>query len=194
MAKELLKKLEQDIIKKRDFALVKSAAAGNKASFAKLMSLYKTRVFYFGKSFFHNEADSEDFVQDVFLKVFMNLDSFKGNSQFSTWLMKIAWTTAVNSVKRRKEYLPIADETAILDTDATPEERQIQCLTQEAIRQAVSELPEKYAVCIEMYFSYDIPYQEISEITEIPVNTIKSHIFRAKKLLKEKLEDFYGKQ
>ena len=45
-----------------------------------------------------------------------------------------------------------------------------------------------------MYFSYDIPYQEISEITEIPVNTIKSHIFRAKKLLKEKLEDFYGKQ
>ena len=108
--------------------------------------------------------------------------------------MKIAWTTAVNSVKRRKEYLPIADETAILDTDATPEERQILCLTQEAIRQAVSELPEKYAVCIEMYFSYDIPYQEISEITEIPVNTIKSHIFRAKKLLKEKLEDFYGKQ
>ena len=194
MAKELLKKLEKDIIKKRDFALVKSAVAGNKTSFAKLMSLYKTRVFYFGKSFFHNEADSEDSVQDVFLKVFMNLDSFKGNSQFSTWLMKIAWTTAVNSVKRRKEYLPIADETAILDTDATPEERQIQCLTQEAIRQAVSELPEKYAVCIEMYFSYDIPYQEISEITEIPVNTIKSHIFRAKKLLKEKLEDFYGKQ
>lgn len=194
MAKELLKKLEKDIIKKRDFALVKSAVAGNKTSFAKLMSLYKTRVFYFGKSFFHNEVDSEDFVQDVFLKVFMNLDSFKGNSQFSTWLMKIAWTTAVNSVKRRKEYLPIADETAILDTDATPEERQIQCLTQEAIRQAVSELPEKYAVCIEMYFSYDIPYQEISEITEIPVNTIKSHIFRAKKLLKEKLEDFYGKQ
>ena len=133
MAKELLKKLEKDIIKKRDFALVKSAVAGNKTSFAKLMSLYKTRVFYFGKSFFHNEADSEDFVQDVFLKVFMNLDSFKGNSQLSTWLMKLAWTTAVNSVKRRKEYLPIADETAILDTDATPEERQIQCLTQEAI-------------------------------------------------------------
>ena len=102
MAKELLKKLEKDIIKKRDFALVKSAVAGNKTSFAKLMSLYKTRVFYFGKSFFHNEADSEDFVQDVFLKVFMNLDSFKGNSQFSTWLMKIAWTTAFRSQNHTK--------------------------------------------------------------------------------------------
>lgn len=187
MANELLKKRELDNIKKRDFSLIKSARAGNKASFARLMSLYKTRVFYFGKSFFHNDADSEDFVQDVFLKVFMHLDSFKGISQFSTWLMRIAWTTAVNSVNRRKEYLPLADETAILDNDSTPEEKQIRKLTGEAIRQAIAELPEKYAVCIEMYFFYDIPYQEISEITDFPVNTIKSHIFRAKKILREKL-------
>lgn len=187
MSIELLKKRERDIIKKRDSALVQSALSGNTSSFARLMSLYKTRIFYLGKSFFHNDADSEDFVQDVFLKVFMHLDSFKGISQFSTWLMRIAWTTAVNAVNRRKEYLPIADETAILDNDSTPEEQQIKKLTGEAVRQAIAELPEKYAVCIEMYFFYDIPYQEISEITEFPVNTIKSHIFRAKKILREKL-------
>lgn len=187
MSIELLKKRERDIIKKRDSALVQSALSGNTSSFARLMSLYKTRIFYFGKSFFHNDADSEDFVQDVFLKVFMHLDSFKGISQFSTWLMRIAWTTAVNAVNRRKEYLPIADETALLDNDSTPEEKQIKKLTGEAVRQAITELPEKYAVCIEMYFFYDIPYQEISEITEFPVNTIKSHIFRAKKILREKL-------
>lgn len=187
MSIELLKKRERDIIKKRDSALVQSALSGNTSSFARLMSLYKTRIFYFGKSFFHNDADSEDFVQDVFLKVFMHLDSFKGISQFSTWLMRIAWTTAVNAVNRRKEYLPIADETALLDNDSTPEEQQIKKLAGEAVRQAIAELPEKYAVCIEMYFFYDIPYQEISEITEFPVNTIKSHIFRAKKILREKL-------
>ena len=187
MSIELLKKRERDIIKKRDSALVQSALSGNTSSFARLMSLYKTRIFYFGKSFFHNDADSEDFVQDVFLKVLMHLDSFKGISQFSTWLMRIAWTTAVNAVNRRKEYLPIADETALLDNDSTPEEQQIKKLTGEAVRQAIAELPEKYAVCIEMYFFYDIPYQEISEITEFPVNTIKSHIFRAKKILREKL-------
>lgn len=188
MADTPLKKYEPDIIKKRDFSLIQSIRAGNTAAFARLMSLYKTRIFYFGKSFFHNDADSEDFVQDVFLKVFMHLDSFKGNSQFSTWLMRIAWTTAVNSVTRRKEYLPLADETALFDNDATPEEKQIRKLTGEAVRQAIAELPEKYTVCIELYFFYDIPYQEISEITEFPVNTIKSHIFRAKKILREKLD------
>ncbi|MCR5402032.1 MAG: sigma-70 family RNA polymerase sigma factor, partial [Treponema sp.] len=98
---------------------------GNSDAFAQLMSLYKQRVFIFGKSFFHNDTDTEDFVQDVFIKVYTHLKSFKGKSQFSTWLMKIAYTTVLTSVQRKKEYLPIADEENIVDFDMTPEEMQI---------------------------------------------------------------------
>ncbi|MDE5899219.1 MAG: RNA polymerase sigma factor [Treponemataceae bacterium] len=193
MAGELFRKLEHDFLKRRDNALVKSVLAGNKAAFARLMGFYKQRVFQFGRSFFHNDADSDDFVQDVFIKVYLHLASFEGRSLFSTWLMRIAYTTAVNAASRRKEYLPIADESALPSGGSSPEEEEIRRITQEAIRAAVRTLPEKYAVCIEMYFYYDIPYMEISEITGIPVNTIKSHIFRAKKLLKERLEEVYEK-
>lgn len=190
----MLEKLEREHIKRRDLNLIKQTLAGNRDAFAKLMTYYKVRVFNFGKSFFHNESDSEDFVQDVFIKVFTHLESFKGNSMFSTWLMKIAYTTAINSVNRKKDTTSIEDDSIIPDhSGSTPEDTQIRLLTQQAIREAVAELPEKYATCVEMYFYYDIPYQEISEITDFPVNTIKSHIFRAKKLLKDKLEDFYGK-
>lgn len=190
----MLEQLEREHIKRRDLNLIRQSVAGNKDAFAKLMTLYKVRIFNFGKTFFHNDADSEDFVQDVFMKVFTHLDTFQGNSMFSTWLMKIAYTTAINSVNRKKETSTIADETIIPDNAGiTPEEMQIRKITKIAIQEAISELPEKYATCVEMYFYYDIPYQEISEITEFPVNTIKSHIFRAKKLLKNKLEDFYGK-
>ena len=73
------------------------------------------------------------------------------------------------------------------DYDLTPEENQIQKATFEAVHSAIQELPERFAICLDMYFFYGIPYQDISEITEIPVNTIKSHIFRAKQLLREKL-------
>lgn len=190
----MLEQLERERKKRRDLNLIRQTLSGNKDAFAKLMTFYKEKIFIFGKSFFHNDSDSEDFVQDVFIKVYTHLDSFLGNSMFSTWLMKIAYTTAINSVNRKKETLPIDDETLIKDSsNITPEEIQIRKITQTAIREAISELPEKYAVCIEMYFYYDIPYQQISEITEFPVNTIKSNIFRAKKLLKEKLEDYYGK-
>ena len=67
-------------VKKRDLYLIKSTLKGNNDSFAKLMTYYKQRVLIFGKSFFHNETDADDFVQDVFIKVFLNLKSFKGNS------------------------------------------------------------------------------------------------------------------
>ena len=184
---------KNDRIKIRDFSLVRAARMGNSDAFALLMSLYKQRVFIFGKSFFHNDTDTEDFVQDVFIKVYTHLKSFQGKSQFSTWLMKIAYTTVITSVQRKKEYLPISDEENIVDFSITPEEMQIRKLTQEAIREAIKELPEKYIVSIELYFFYSISYQEISEITDIPLNTVKSNIFRAKKILKNKLEDFYEK-
>lgn len=188
MANDLVTTIEHSIISKRDLQLVKSTLNGNKASFARLMSLYKKRIYALGMSFFKNETDTEDFLQDVFISVYIHLESFKGNSMFSTWLIRIAYNTALNSIKRRKEYLPISDEAIIESTERTPEENEIRRVTKLAVREAMNELPAKYAVCLDMYFSYDMPYQEISDITELPLNTIKSHIFRAKKILKNKLE------
>ena len=170
-------------VKLRDFALIKKILKGDKDSFAKLMTHYKNRIFVFGKSFFHNDEDANDFVQDV-----LNLQSFKWKASFSTWLMRIAYTTAINSVTRKKEYLSLAEDFDIPSIELTPEEAELQKLTKQAVNEAVKSLPEKYAIVIDMYFFYDIPYLQISDITKLPVNTIKSHIFRAKKILKEKLE------
>ncbi|MCR5494666.1 MAG: sigma-70 family RNA polymerase sigma factor [Treponema sp.] len=194
MTKNFLYHLEHERIKFRDYSLVKQALAGNEKAFEHLICLYKKKVFILGKSFFHNDSDAEDFVQDVFIKVYTKLSSFKGEAMFSTWLMRIAYTSAVTSYKKQAEYQAIDDDSIIPDSKIkTPEELQILKITKEAVREAIKELPPKYAVCIEMYFSYNISYQEISEITDFPVNTIKSHVFRAKKILKTKLEALYEK-
>lgn len=178
---------QQEAAYKRDAELVKQTLSGDSHAFASLMSFYKTRISRLGMSFFRNESDTEDFVQDVFLKVFTKLSQFRGDSLFSTWITRIAYNTAVNSVKRKNDYLSIADETLLPDNSNSPEENQIAKITKEAIRTALKELPEKYAICLDLYFFYDSSYIQISEITEYPVNTIKSHIFRAKKILRDKL-------
>lgn len=182
---------EHLLAEKRDQLLVKETLAGESRSFARLMEQYKKRLTALGMSFFKNTTDTDDFVQEVFIKVYRNLSKFKGDSAFSTWLTRVAYNTAVNAVNRRKEYAPLADEEGIVDSNLTPEEKEIRRLTMEAVHEAVAELPEKYAVCLELYFFYDIPYDEISVITAYPVNTIKSHIFRAKSILREKLRGFY---
>src|SRR5574344_457926 len=190
MKNDIVHEVEQYFTQKRDNDLVKETLEGKESSFAKLMSLYKKRVEAIGMGFFRNLTDTEDFVQDVFLKAYKNLASFRGESLFSTWLTRIAYTTAINMKNRRKEYEPITDETLIPAPGETPEESEIRRITVEAVHEAVKELPERYAECLDLYFFYDTAYEEISVITGLPVNTIKSHIFRAKKILRTKLKDY----
>lgn len=172
---------------KRDSELVKSVLAGDSKAFARLMSLYKNRVVAIGMGFFKNTSDTEDFVQEVFIKAYTKLNTFRGEALFSTWLTRIAYNIAFNSINRRDEYALLSEQTLLEDPSDTPEEAQIRKITCESIREAVKELPEQYGVCLDMYFFYDIPHAEISEITGFPINTIKSHIFRAKKILRDKL-------
>ena len=139
--------------------------------------------------FFKNQTDCDDFVQEVFMKIFANIKNFRGESKFSTWIMSIGYNTAINSVKRRKEYTSLPDNAEIADPAAGPEETQLRAITASVIKDSLKELPERFAMCLDMYFYYDMSYNEISDITGLPVNTIKSHIFRAKKMLKERLEN-----
>ena len=179
--------IEHLTISRRDSELVKTTLEGDQKSFARLMTLYKKRIVAIGMSFFKNSVDTEDFVQEVFFKAYTKLDTFRGDSMFSTWLTRLAYNLAINSVKRRDEYVQLSDDEILKDMSDTPEEAQIRKITGEAIREAIKELPAQYAVCLDMYFFYDISYAEISNITGLPVNTIKSHIFRAKKILRDKL-------
>ena len=178
---------EREAAYKRDSKLVREVLSGDDSAFAELMSLYKKRVESLGMSFFKNAADAEDFAQDVFLKAYTKLESFRGESLFSTWLTRMAYNTAINAVNRRAEYVSIADETLLPDKGLTPEEKELKSLTMETVRECLKELPEKYKIVLDLYFFYDNSYAEISEITALAENTVKSHIFRAKKLLREKI-------
>ncbi|MBO7122107.1 MAG: sigma-70 family RNA polymerase sigma factor [Treponema sp.] len=187
MNKQRTSDKEREAAYKRDSKLVREVLSGNTSAFAELMSLYKKRVEALGMSFFKNPADTEDFAQDVFLKAYTKLDSFRGESLFSTWLTRMAYNTAINAVNRRTEYVSIADESLLPDNGLTPEEKELRTLTMEAVRESLKELPDKYKIVLDLYFFYDNSYSEISEITSLAENTVKSHIFRAKKLLREKI-------
>jgi RNA polymerase sigma-70 factor (ECF subfamily) len=170
-----------------DLFIAGRVVAGERELFRYLVSRHQKAVYNMGRSFFHNHEDVSDFVQDVFLKVYRSLPRFERRSRFSTWLYSIAYNTAVNEITRRKEYHSLAEGDVVVDGD-TPERKLVRGVVRDAVLEAVGDLPERYRVCVDMYFFYDRSYQEIGVITGFPVNTIKSHVFRAKKLLREKLK------
>jgi RNA polymerase sigma-70 factor (ECF subfamily) len=175
-----------------DEFIVSQIAAGQKDLFRLLVRRYKRPVCGMGLSFFRNAEDASDFTQEVFLKVYRSLPRFEARSRFSTWLYKIAYNTAINGVNRRKEYQSLAEVVIEPSDGDTPERLMIRKAAREAVLDSLQELPDRYRVCIDLFFFYDCSYREIEAITGFPVNTIKSHVFRAKKLLREKLGGIRG--
>jgi RNA polymerase sigma-70 factor, ECF subfamily len=159
---------------------------GDTEAFALLVRRHRARVQRLGMSFFRDEEEVADFTQDVFVKAYVALASFKGKSLFSTWLLRIAYNTAINEKKRKREQLPLDSENLVSPAPGI-DETHLRGETAKVVREAMAELQPRQALCVELYFYYDLKYAEISEITGYPVNTIKSHVFRAKRILRERL-------
>jgi RNA polymerase sigma-70 factor (ECF subfamily) len=174
-----------------DQLIVSQVVSGQKDLFRLLVRQHEKAVYGMGLNFFRNPQDASDFTQEVFLKAYRSLSGFEGRSRFSTWLYKIAYNTAINEVNRRKEYHSLSEEDTadlpIISGD-TPERTVLRNAAKEAVQAAIKELPERFRVCVDLFFFYDRSFKEIEAITGIPVNTIKSHVYRAKILLREKLE------
>ncbi|MDR1143117.1 MAG: sigma-70 family RNA polymerase sigma factor [Spirochaetaceae bacterium] len=164
--------------------LVDQILSGQKELFRLLIDRYQRKVHAMGASFFRNAEDAADFTQEVFIKAYQNLASFGGRSRFSTWLYRIAYNTAVNGINRRREYQSLAEDPLV---EEGPEQQALRQAARQAVKDAVAELPEKYRICVDLFFFYDCSVREIGGITGLPENTVKSHVFRAKKLLREKL-------
>lgn len=171
--------------------LIQSVIIGDPYAHRRFVKQYERLVFYVVNKLINNEEDVQDLAQDVFIKVFKNLPKFKAESKLSTWIGQIAYREAVNYLKKRNRYndYPIDDFTAnqLTENSQNPEQRSISNDTGAMVRAAVAKLPERYRHVIVLYHLEDFSYQEISEITEMPEGTVKSYIFRGRKILKDYL-------
>ncbi|MBU0929436.1 MAG: sigma-70 family RNA polymerase sigma factor [Spirochaetes bacterium] len=159
---------------------------GDTEAFSLLVRRYQPRMLRLGYGFWKDPDAAEDFAQDVFVKAFVGLAGFKGRSSFSTWLTRIAYNAGINAKRKAGRYEPLEAE-PVDSRSLSPEDAHIRAETAAALRRAMAELPEKYAVCLDLYFGEGMKYEDICQATGFPVNTIKSHVFRAKRDLRKAL-------
>jgi RNA polymerase sigma-70 factor, ECF subfamily len=174
---------------KNDNTLVKEVLWGNHNAFRTLIERHQGKIYYLGLKFFRNAEDAEDFSQDVFIRVYDKLKTFKGEVSFSGWLYKLAFNLAVNAYRvKRLTMSPLESHGEIEDSAVTPESAALEHETQNIVQKLIASLPRSYHIAIKMHYFDGLSYPEIAEITEIPVNTIKSHIRRAKELISSGLK------
>jgi RNA polymerase sigma-70 factor (ECF subfamily) len=190
-----------------DNILVQRVLDGETDTFRLIVEKYQKTIFYLGLKFFHNHVDAEDFAQEVFLKVFENLGSFKGRgmagqekpvkkkASFKSWLYRLAFNLAVSMYHLNKRKFLLAGDRGdhllegdtIMDSAGSIEADLIKKETVERIKHICAELPGAYNVVIKMHFFDGLKLAEIQDILDIPLNTVKSYVFRAKVMIKKRL-------
>ena len=169
------------------------------ASFKELYEHNKDRVYNTVLSMLKNVQDAEEVTQDVFIKAYEHIESFKGNAQQSTWLYKIAVNSSIDFLRSKKAQKRFSWLTSLFDPESGKtihdpahfDHPGIQAERKEEARllfQAIDKLPEKQQAAYILHNIEDVPYKEIAVIMDTSISSVESLLFRAKKNLKKILE------
>lgn len=145
---------------------------------------YKEPIFSYIYYLAQNTTEAEEICQDVFLKVYLNIDKFEGRSSFKTWIYRIAKNTFLDFRKKSKPEV-LTNEMDVLErfmiaNGSTPEDHLLNNESQRYIKETLMEMNEKHRTFIILRDLQNLSYQEISEITDTKLNTVKVAIYRAR--------------
>ncbi len=166
---------------------------GDTQAFSILVDKYQNLIFHVTKKILPEQMDAEDVCQEVFVKIYRSIGSFKHQSKLSTWIAKIAYLTALNHLKKNKRSLTedYPEDILNLTTDRdSPEELLSKKDTAEYLNSLIDQLPKKYGLVLTLYHLEEFSIEEINRATGIPESTIKSHLYRARKMLKDKVMNY----
>ena len=169
-----------------DGDLVAMAIRGNPDAFATLVERYDRAVYHLCYRTVHDVEEARDATQEAFFKAYRSLRTFKPGAKFSTWIFAIAYHACCDRLNRRKRY---SNEELPDRADATPGPEAQAIALDEAtrLRAAIDQLPEKYRAVITLYHLQGRQYEEIAQVLDLPMGTVKTHLFRAKEQLRRLL-------
>ena len=179
---------------------------GNESAFSELLDEFQQKVFHTCISFIPNKEDAEDVVQEVFLEVYRSIHKFKGDSKLSTWIYKISTNKCLEFIRKKNAKKRFAfmqsimgNEVPLDKTNFFTEFNHPGILLEnkektETIYLAINSLPESQRVVFTLAKLDGKSYQEIVDITGKSLSSVESIMFRAKKNLQKKLENFYKKE
>lgn len=181
-----------------DDEIVRLCQQGRPEGFSQLLQVYQGKVYRRAYSFLRNREDALDATQDVFLRLLPAISRFRPGSPLWPWLRRITTNTCLNRLRAeasRPERLPW-DE-ALVDVQAEESASDPQASAElawdrDALDHALAQLPPVYRVVVVLRHEEDLTYEEIADLTKLPLGTVKTYLFRARKKLRESLRSEVG--
>ncbi len=181
-----------------DEQLVELAQNGDDVAFPELVKRYSRRIFRVARNITNHDEDSEDVLQETFMKAYKHLATFQGNSKFYTWLVRIAMNEALMKLRKRRtgklvsldEELSTGEDTVIREIavwDGNPEDTYSQEELRELLDKTISSLPEGFRTVFVLRDVEELSTEETAETLGLSIPAVKSRLLRARLQLREKL-------
>lgn len=179
-----------------DAFLVDASKRGDQDAFARLVQRYQRHIFNLVFRILQQYDEATEITQETFLAAWQGLPSFRGDARFPTWLYRIAYNCSLKQLEQRKrdralqaaiqaeQFLKHVDDSERAEAVLEASDRQ------NMIYEQLSSLPAKYRIVLVLRHLQEMTYEEMAETLTMPIGTIKTHLFRARNLLKERLEAF----
>ena len=169
-----------------DRDLIQQARRGESEAFGELVTRYQTGVFNVCYRILHERGEAEDLAQESFIRAYDRINTFDIEREFGPWIRRVAANLCLNHLESQKITVELDDERDA-DSAQLPETVQEVKERSEQIRQALASLPANYRLVVELRHYQEMSYDEIAVQLNIPLSDVKSHLFRARKILAEKL-------
>jgi len=177
-------------------ALIADILAGNQSAFQTFVEQYQRLVAHIVFRMVPERADREDVCQNVFIKAYRNLGGFEFASKVSTWIARIAYNTAVNYLQKKKILLlddlgGASDGPSLTELAVDPAESAAAVLERRdsfgRVQKEMNHLPPQFRALLTLYHLDEMTYEEIADVTGLPMGTVKNYLFRARRMLKDRL-------
>ena len=176
-----------------DGELIVKAIAGREESFEELVRRYQRPITNYVYRMLNNYDASLDVTQEIFIKVYNSMARYSPEYKFSTWLYKISHNAAIDYMRRHSihlQSLEVENEDGVYQLQfeskrPSPEQEREQSEWREEIEAVVKKLPTGYRELIVLRHTQDMSYDEIAEITNLPLGTVKNRLFRAREMMRE---------
>jgi len=178
---------------KNDFMLVLRAKEGDQKAYAELMQRYKDSIYFMALKMVNNKDDAMDLTVETFGKAFENIEKYKPDFAFSTWLFRIATNNCIDFIRKKRlnvvslqsltEEEKDEKQMQIVSNTLNPEETSIKKQESEKLKSIVEQLPQRYRTLIILRYYDERSYEEISQQLDLPLGTVKAQLFRARDLM-----------
>ncbi len=179
------------VFKKSDEQLIAAALKGHKKAWLNLVKRYEQGLFNYAQRMTGNQDDALDLLQEVFMAVFRNLPTFRGDASFKSWLYRIAHYRCMEFYRRKRQHLDLDEADEPVCAQPCPEQRHGEQQQNKQLAQAMQQLPFAQKAVVELKFFGQFTFEEIAEQLDISTNTAKSRLYAALEKLRTLMEVEY---